>query len=102
VGQKLQLAQRIIQGFGSKELAPLSAALDEARQLFDRRNTIVHSQIYAGGRVVSNRRGAPRRVTPSELTELADLVFACKERIFSNRFKCVLPLLTRLGYQVDA
>ena len=102
VGQKLRHAQQLLRGFGAKELAPLDALLEEARQLFDRRNTIVHGRLYAGGRLVSNRRDVPTRVTPKELTELAELLFACKERIFANRCKYVQPLIGRLRSRSDA
>jgi hypothetical protein len=96
VGQKLRHAQQLLRGFGASELAALDSTLDEARVLFDRRNTIVHGRIYAGGRLVYNRPNAPKCVTPSELTELAELIFACKERIFAYRCKHLLPLLARL------
>jgi hypothetical protein len=96
VGQKLRHAQQLLRGLGADELAALDAALDEARVLFDRRNTIVHGRIYAGGRLLSNRQNAPKRITPSELTELAELIFRCKERIFAERCKQLLPLLARL------
>jgi hypothetical protein len=96
VGQKLRHAQQLLRGFDASELAALDTALEEARVLFDRRNTIVHGRLYTGGRLVSNRPNAPKRITPQELTELAELIFACKERIFANRCKHLLPLLARL------
>jgi len=97
VGEKLRHAQKLVKGFDADELAALEATLVEARQLFDRRNTIVHGRIYAGGRLLSNRRDAPKSITPNELTELAELIFACKERIFLNRCKYVQPLMARVG-----
>lgn len=94
VGRKLSYAQELVVKLRAQELAALSATLDEARALFERRNTIVHSRIFAGGRVVSNRRSVPEtRVTPNELTELAELIFACKERIHMHRCKYLQPLL---------
>src|SRR5262245_30524349 len=82
VGQKLALAQTLVKRLCADELAGLTTTLDEARALFDRRNLLVHSCIFSGGRVVSTRRAVPeQRVTVNELTELAQAIFSWKERL---------------------
>jgi hypothetical protein len=95
VGRKLGHARQLLRSLGAPELSDLDDCLDEARQLFDRRNTIVHARMFAGGRLESNRRDAPTHVTPVELTELAQLIFSCKERISVNHGKYLKPLLAR-------
>ena len=78
----------------AENLAGLVATLKEARILFEKRNSLIHGCIYAGGRVVSNRRNVPnQQVSARELTELAELIFACKEKMFMHRSKHLMPLL---------
>jgi hypothetical protein len=68
-------------------------ALDEARALFDRRNALVHSCIFAKDRVVPNRPDSVETtVSAADLIALADAIFACKEQIDVQRQR-ELPLL---------
>jgi hypothetical protein len=98
VGQKLTHAEKLIEGLQRQEVAGLLNTLVDARGLFERRNALIHGRLYSGGRLVSNRAGVPdQRVTAQELTEFAELVFACKERLFMHRCKYLLPLLDNRG-----
>jgi hypothetical protein len=96
VGQKLTHAERLIRSLQrDDQLADLLEALAEARRLFEWRNTLVHGSLYAGGRLVSNRAGLPeQRVTAEDLTRFAEAVFSCKERIWLQRCKHLVPILT--------
>jgi hypothetical protein len=94
VGRKLVYAQRLVRRLKSQSLAGLSAALTEARELFEKRNALVHGRIYAGGRLVSNRIDVPTKsVSPEELVDLAERIFTCKEHINVHRCRSLLPLL---------
>ncbi|SRR6266480_5364810 len=98
VGRKLTHAQSLVEHLGAPELAGLATALGEARALIERRNSLVHSSIFAGGRVVATRRGVPeRRVTPNQLTELAESIFSWKERMHMHRHRDLGPILIALG-----
>jgi hypothetical protein len=103
VGRKLRHARRLLNDL---ELADMPAAitlLDEGRALFEARNALVHGRIYAGGRLVSNRRDtSERRVTPQEITRLADQIFAWKERIWSYRWKSLAPRLASVSRSTGA
>jgi len=94
VGQKLARATQLIERLQRKELSALLETLADARRLFERRNALIHGRLHAGGRLVSNRAGVPdQRVTPQELNEFAELVFSCKERLWMNRCRHLLPIL---------
>jgi hypothetical protein len=94
VGWKLSYAQKLIRALNSKSLDDLILTLKEAKVLFERRNTIVHSSIFSGGRMVSNRKDVPtQKITPDDLTQLADSIFTCKEYINSYRQRRLMPLL---------
>lgn len=98
VGWKLGQAQRLLGKFRPEGLDELLGKLAEARALFERRNTLVHSCIFAGGRVVSSRPGVPEgRTSPEELDALAEQIFSWKAHIHAYRFKKVQPLLALIG-----
>ena len=96
VGRKLALAESLVQRLhhdGGPGQADLFA---EARGLFDLRNRLVHSCVFAGGRVVSSRPGVPEwRTSPRELEELAERIFAWKERLHVYRYRAIEPLLSK-------
>lgn len=94
VGQKLSYAQRLIRDLHAESLGGLSETVKQARNLFERRNALVHSSIFAGGRMISNRKSVPnQQVSPGELVQLAELIFTWKENIFMYRCRHLLPLL---------
>jgi hypothetical protein len=98
LGQKLSLLKEAVGSLGAEIQAGLAELLDEARELVDRRNSLVHSCILAGGRVVSGRHGIEgRRTSPDELTALADRIFTWKERMHVYRWRQVEPLLAQPG-----
>jgi hypothetical protein len=102
VGRKLVYAQRLVRALKSQTLAGLTVALAEARELFERRNALVHGRIYAGGRLVSNRRDVPvQSVSPEELVDLAERIFSCKEHINMHRCRSLLPFLAASKIQRD-
>lgn len=94
VGWKLNYALKLVRKLKSDQLVGLTTALEEAKALFSKRNILVHSQIFAGGRVVSNRPDSLiQNVTPEDLVLLAEEIFACKEQLWLHRCKHLLPML---------
>ena len=102
VGKKLAYAQKLVNRLKTESLSGLNVSLKEAGELFKRRNTLVHGCIFAGGRLVSNRRSTPVQwITPDELNELAERIFTCKEYICMYRNRHLLPLLETLEVPRD-
>jgi hypothetical protein len=98
VGRRLAHAKSLISSLSSNDLAELNQRLDEAAVLFDRRNALVHSAIYAKTKVVSLRTsGLEQPVSPDGLAELARKIFDCREHINAKRQRVLEPLLGRLG-----
>ena len=94
VGQKLAHAQSLVERLNAPELSELASTLMKGRVLIEQRNALVHGSIFAGGRVRSTRPGVPeQRVTPEQLTELADSIFTWKEHIHVHRHKHVRIIL---------
>jgi hypothetical protein len=94
VGRKLNYAQRLIRRLQVDSLAGLIAVLRDARALFERRNALVHSSIFTGGRMVSNRQSvANQYVSGAELTQLAEQIFSWKEQLYAQRSRQLMPLL---------
>ncbi len=100
-GQKLALLTDALRTLAAGIQPGLGSLLDEARELLDQRNKLIHGCILAGGRVVSGRTGVEhRRTSADELTTLAEQVFSWKERMWSYRWKVVEPLLTSRSKQL--
>ena len=96
LGQKLGLLEEAVAAVEGSDRASLDALLREARCLFERRNSLVHSCIVAGGRVISSRSEVSEwHTSPDELTALAEQIFTWKERLSVYRWKKVEPLLQR-------
>ena len=94
VGQKLVKAREVLVSLSSEKLDALRRDLDEAVVLFERRNTLVHSAIFAGTSVVQSRvTGREQAVTPNALTSLAEEIFSVKERINADRQRTLEPIL---------
>lgn len=103
LGRKLSYSLKLVRQLKSDQLAGLTSILKEAQTLFSKRNTLVHSQIFAGGRVVSNRLAMTiQKVTPEEIVQLAELLFACKEQLWMHRCKHLVPMLETPSGQNDA
>ena len=94
VGQKLSYALKLVRKLKSDQLVGLTSALKEAQTLFSKRNSLVHSQIFAGGRVVSNRPNSSiQKVAVDDLVQLAEQILACKEQLWMHRCRHLLPML---------
>jgi hypothetical protein len=96
VGRKLTLVQRLVRqlhGDGSLGREELFA---NARSLIERRNKLIHSCVLAGGRVISGRPGVPEwRVSPEEISELAEQIFTWKENVHAYHCLVIAPLLLK-------
>lgn len=93
VGRKLVYAQTLTKQINAESLSGLIASLNEAKALCERRNTIIHSSIFSGGRMVSNRKSIPnQQISANDLNQLAELIWACKEQISMYRCRHI-PLL---------
>jgi hypothetical protein len=80
ISRKLTHAADLVRRLDSDEVRDLPDALEDARQLFERRNDVVHGRIYAGhdrkDYLQSGRRHIPPRVvTSAELYELANQIW---------------------------
>lgn len=97
IGQKIGVLADAIRPLGQQVQAPLKSLLDEARQLLDRRNVLIHGCLLAGGRIVSGRSGVEeRRTSVEDLNTLADAIFNWKERLSAYRWRQIEPLLEAL------
>lgn len=103
VGKKLRYAQRLVGNLDAPALVPLQATLTAAKELFAKRNELVHGRLFAGGRLVSNRTNKPeRRVSEAEIVRLAEDLFRWKEQLWLCRCRNVLPLLDSTPVRNDA
>ena len=103
VGQKLLYAQKLVAALEANELSGLLATLDEARDLFDQRNELIHGRLFAGGRLVSNQSNVQvRRISEQDIVGLADRMSDWKERLWMHRCRYLLPLLATRRAQDDA
>jgi len=104
VGQKLAHAEGLIRRLNrDDQLGALLSAITEARALFERRNSLIHGRLYAGGRLMSNRSSVPEsRVTPEELNAFAESVFTCKERLFVHRCRDLQSAIANHRAERDA
>jgi hypothetical protein len=94
IGQKLLVLTEAIRTLDESAHPQLDTLLDEARQLLDRRNVLIHGCLLAGGRIASGRTGVKERFTSVEdLNSLAEAIFNWKERLWSYRCRHVEPLL---------
>ena len=94
IGQKLVLLTNAVRTLDSSVQARLGELLSEARELLDKRNSLVHGCLLAGGRIVSGRCGVKeQRTSVDDLSSLAEAAFGWKERLWSYRWRQVEPLL---------
>lgn len=102
VGQKLSCALKLVRLLKSGRLVGLTSSLKQAQAVFSERNNLVHSQIFAGRRVVSNRPDAAiHKVAPEDLVQLAEQIHACKEQLWMHRCKNLIPVLEGLKERDD-
>jgi hypothetical protein len=97
LGQKLAVLREVLSRRTLPEAGELIEIVDEGRPLIELRNTLVHSSIVAGGRVrPSDKARSDMRVTPEQLTQLADAIFTWKERLSATRQLRLMPALQRM------
>ncbi len=95
LGQKLSLLKTSIGRLvGHPE--EMQELFREGRALVERRNLLVHSCVFAGGRVVSSTPGvAEWRTSAEELSALANSIFTWKERLNVYRSKTLEPFIAK-------
>jgi CBS domain-containing protein len=99
LGQKLAVVREVLSRQKIPEASQLTAIVDEVRPLVELRNILVHSSIVAGGRVrPSEKTRSDIRVTPEQLTKLADTIFTWKERLSVSRQLQLMPALQRMEH----
>lgn len=92
VGKKLKYAARIARAFKANDLSEIVLEMKRGGDLFNKRNSLIHGRLFAGGRLVSNRMDRPVQVvSPETITALAEELFSWKERLWLHRCKSVLP-----------
>lgn len=95
IGQKLNLLKQAIHPLAPSVQTRLDELLQQVQGLLDRRNTLIHGCLIAGGRVVSARSGvAEKHTSVEELNSLADEAFTWKEQLWSYRWRQIEPLLS--------
>jgi len=93
VGQKLAYAQKLACALEASELSGLLTLLEEARNLFDQRNELIHGRLFSGGRLVSNQTNvSERQVSAQDILALADRMSNWKERLWMHRCRFLVPL----------
>jgi hypothetical protein len=99
IARKLEHTARLVRQLDTPELFGLPEALEHARELFERRNAVVHGRVYAGHDKVdyiqSGRPNVPPRpIDSSELYALANAFADCRERFIG-------PIVLRLPGAVE-
>jgi len=85
IARKLTHAAALVRQLDTPELFGLPEALEHARELFDRRNAVVHGRLYAGHDKVDYIQSGspnvpPRPIDSSELYALANAFWDCRDR----------------------
>jgi hypothetical protein len=93
-GQRLKEFASVAGGFPESNAAEVLGLLEESNTLVDQRNALVHASILAKGRVIPNDPARMEfRVTPDQLTDLAERAFNWKERLSAAVQLRLLPAL---------
>ena len=99
ISRKLVHAARLVRHLNSPELDGLPEALENARDLFERRNTVVHGRIYAGHNKVDYiQPGRPN--VPARAIESAEL-YALANDFWEYRGHFIGPLIFRLPRAIE-
>jgi hypothetical protein len=97
LGQRLSALSARIRRIRSAASAEVTALLAESRQLIERRNSLVHACVLAGGKVKPHDAAKTQfSVTPEELEALAEQLFNWKERLNAAVQLRLLPSLSDL------
>jgi len=98
LGQKLATLRNELKRLRLSEADELISIIDSARSLIEMRNVLVHSCVLAKGRVVpSDRSQSELKITPEQLTELAEKIFPWKEHLSAARQLRLMPALREGG-----
>ena len=103
VSDKIKWCKTKIKEVKDNRLRSLDKCLDKAMNLLEKRNKLVHGQIYfatnAPEKLILSKKGEHERVVlPSEAYDLAELMYELHIRILSeNAFKLVAALEGRIN-----
>ena len=95
VSKKIKWCKCQIKELNNTNLDSLDKSLDKAMNLLDKRNKLVHGQIYftsnAPEKIIPNKaKDKERTILPSEVYDLAESIYNLHQRILSqNAFKLV-------------
>ena len=96
LGQRLRALIAIVGRMQSPASAEVVAILEESGPLIEKRNSLVHACVLAGGKVQPNDSAKPQfSVTPEELVALGEQLFNWKERLSAAVQLRLLPALLR-------
>ena len=102
LGRKLDHALKLTRHLKAQSLNELESVLLNGRGLFMERNALVHGQLFAGGRLISNRKDIPeKRISPQSIDDLSNAIFNWKEQLFINRCRYLLPLIEGTAKESD-
>ncbi len=94
LGRRLKAFEDALGGFHGEGATQVRELLERAKPLLERRNQLIHASVLSGGRVKPNDgRKSEYRVTPEELTNLAEQIFTWKDTLSVFVQKTVLPEL---------
>jgi hypothetical protein len=94
LGQRLKALSAIFGQLHSSASAEALAILEESGSLIEKRNSLVHACVLAGGKVQPNDSAKPQfSVTPEALMALGDQLFNWKERLSAAVQLRLLPFL---------
>jgi len=97
-GQRLADIKEEVKQLTCAGAAEVLGLLEEARELLEQRNSLVHGCVLAKGRVIPNDSGKSEfYVTPEALKNLADRVFNWKERLNDAVQRRLVPALRERG-----
>ena len=92
LGQKLEALSIAVRAFIGDGAIEVAKVLESAKPFLERRNSLVHASVLAGGLVKPNDTTKSEwRVSPEELNALANDLFDWKERLSVAAQKWLLP-----------
>jgi len=102
VSKKIKWCKNKIKELNDTNLDSLDRSLDKAMNLLDKRNKLVHGQIYFSSNapekiIPSKGKDKERTILPSEVYDLAESIYNLHQRILSqNAFKLVDSLKSKI------
>lgn len=96
LGQRIAEFALVANTFPAPSALEIVELLEESKSLIEQRNALVHSSVLAKGRVIPNDPAKSElRVTPEQLTALAECAFDWKERLDAAVQLRLLPALRK-------